>query len=372
VGGAETSISLMYEKLSKEADITCQYFSLAPKGVIAWRIIKQRLKNNLAIKVFPNFRYTVYSFGLLNRGYRYIFKQLLFYNIQKFNPDIVYLHSHMPSLKIFESFGLLDKVVLRMASGNSQFINISKDIISWKNIFNGIKAFNFLTTQNKSQFENFVNQIRFDSFFSKTFIVRDIGIDTDVFVKKYIKNLIHTRKIYVIGRLEGLPKRHELLLMAFEKAITEGNLNLSLNFIGEGFQRNELEEKVFNSKLSEKVRFLGFVERPNIPDTMNDSDFIFLASDSEGVSKSILEAMAMEKVIFASNIPENGFIEEGKTGFLVDNTEQAWMMAFRKAAEMEPCEIEKIGRNAREFILENFDAKKQAQIISKEFELLIN
>jgi glycosyltransferase involved in cell wall biosynthesis len=160
--------------------------------------------------------------------------------------------------------------------------------------------------------------------------------------------------------------------MAFEKAITEGNLNLSLNFIGEGFQRNELEEKVFNSKLSEKVRFLGFVERPNIPDTMNDSDFIFLASDSEGVSKSILEAMAMEKVIFASNIPENGFIEEGKTGFLVDNTEQAWMMAFRKAAEMEPCEIEKIGRNAREFILENFDAKKQAQIISKEFELLIN
>jgi glycosyltransferase involved in cell wall biosynthesis len=372
VGGAETSISLMFEKMGQHPYVLCRYFSLSPRGKKSWTVRKFGFGKKLNITVFPNFRYKIHTIGVLNRLYRYVFKRVFHTRVKKFNPDIIYLHSHMPSLKIFESLGMLDKLVVRMASGNAQFNSIKKDIHSWTNTYGGIKAFNFLNGQNQSQFERFANEIGWSAFFNRPSFIGDIGVDTDSFKNNATQTVDNKKRIYVIGRLEGLPKRPELLLSAFDRAVNKYKIDLSMNFIGDGFQRKELEEKVKNSNVFGKVFFLGFVKRQDIPETISEANFIFLASDSEGVSKSILEALAMKKVVFASDIPENGFIEDGKTGFLIENTEDAWLMAFKKAAEMNENEIKEIGHNARQFILEKFDANKEARVILSEFKKLLN
>ena len=96
-----------------------------------------------------------------------------------------------------------------------------------------------------------------------------------------------------------LPERRYVLLLA-----------------GDGPDRLMLEDIVRSMDLSDKVRFLGF--RSDMPDFLAGLDIFVSPSLWEGLSISLMEAMAAAKPIVTTAIPPNAeLIEHEVTGLLV-------------------------------------------------------
>src|SRR5262245_4477203 len=85
---------------------------------------------------------------------------------------------------------------------------------------------------------------------------------------------------------------------------------------GEGPERSRLEALASSLGVADRVRFLGF--QSDIPGFLSALDVFVTPTLREGLSISLLEAMAAAKPIVASSIPHNReVIEEGVTGLVV-------------------------------------------------------
>jgi len=85
---------------------------------------------------------------------------------------------------------------------------------------------------------------------------------------------------------------------------------------GQGPERWRLEALACSLGMADRVRFLGF--QSDIPGFLSALDVFVIPSLREGLSISLLEAMAAAKPIVASSIPNNReVIEDGVTGLVV-------------------------------------------------------
>ena len=110
-------------------------------------------------------------------------------------------------------------------------------------------------------------------------------------------------------------KGHEDLLRAASTAIQEAP-RLRLWLAGEGPLQGKLEASARAHGLEAGVQFLGF--RTDIPSLLHAADFFCLATQSEGLGSSILEAMSAGLPVVATRVggvPE--IVEDGVTGILV-------------------------------------------------------
>lgn len=120
--------------------------------------------------------------------------------------------------------------------------------------------------------------------------------------------------IGTIGRLSP-EKDHHTLLKAFS-IIVKSLENVNLVIVGDGILRKDLESYSLELGISEKVIFLGF--REDIPDILSIFDLFVLPSETEGVSLTLLEAMAGSKPVVATDVGGNPeVVSNGETGLLV-------------------------------------------------------
>lgn len=92
---------------------------------------------------------------------------------------------------------------------------------------------------------------------------------------------------------------------------------ISIVVAGNGPQKEELEQLVCSLNLQDRVYFLGFVQ--NIPSVLAMLDVFIISSLWEGLSISLLEAMASAKPIVATSIGPNAeLIDHELTGLLVE------------------------------------------------------
>lgn len=126
---------------------------------------------------------------------------------------------------------------------------------------------------------------------------------------------------FIITTIAALHPRKGLLFLLDAFAKVRENLgtrdSLKLVIIGEGPQKKILEQKIRKLKLKETVVLLGYQE--NIPKILKSSDLFVLPSLKEAFGLVLLEAMAAQLPIIASNvggIPE--IIEDQKSGMLVE------------------------------------------------------
>jgi glycosyltransferase involved in cell wall biosynthesis len=95
-----------------------------------------------------------------------------------------------------------------------------------------------------------------------------------------------------------------------------GDAPTMLLIAGEGPERSRLEALASSLGVADRVRFLGF--QRDIPGFLSALDVFVTPTLREGLSISLLEAMAAEKPIVASSIPQNReVIEDGVTGLVV-------------------------------------------------------
>ena len=100
------------------------------------------------------------------------------------------------------------------------------------------------------------------------------------------------------------------------KDVSEKAPNVVLLIVGEGNQSQILSEKAKALGIEDRVRFLGF--RKDIPSILSIFDIYVCSSLSEGLSLSILEAMAVSRPIIATDVGGNPeLVADGENGFLV-------------------------------------------------------
>jgi L-malate glycosyltransferase len=93
-----------------------------------------------------------------------------------------------------------------------------------------------------------------------------------------------------VGRLITR-KRIDWLIEAVSLAAKEG-LDVHLNVVGEGNLLAELQKKAAAMNLSDRVIFMGLVQRRQMPDVYRANDIFVMASQHEGMSNAMLEAIA--------------------------------------------------------------------------------
>lgn len=119
-----------------------------------------------------------------------------------------------------------------------------------------------------------------------------------------------------VARLD-LTKDTITLMRAFAAVtLPRRDPKLKLLIVGDGEERSRLEEFVKMLSLNRAVIFTGM--RRDVPQLLKAMDVFTLSSVSEGMPLTVLEAMAAQLPVVATEVgalPE--LVEEGKTGFLV-------------------------------------------------------
>jgi len=115
-----------------------------------------------------------------------------------------------------------------------------------------------------------------------------------------------------LGRLVPV-KGLKYLLLAM-KELQQEFPNTHLLIVGDGLQKAELER--ITQTLGIDASFVGW--KKDLLPYYETFDIFVLPSLQEGLSHSLLEAMAMKKPVIATNVGGNGdVIRHGKNGFLV-------------------------------------------------------
>ena len=120
-----------------------------------------------------------------------------------------------------------------------------------------------------------------------------------------------------VGRLQAV-KDQLTLVRAFAIARARGAAGERLRLIiaGDGPMRAEVEAEIRASGCAEAIWLAG--ERDDIPHVMRALDVFVLPSRAEGISNTILEAMASGLPVVATDVGGNGeLVVEGETGALV-------------------------------------------------------
>lgn len=133
-------------------------------------------------------------------------------------------------------------------------------------------------------------------------------VDIDAFRPDPAAGAVPGRVCY-IGRLH--PEKNLLALIEAVAGIAGAELVLA----GEGDQRAELEAAA--ARLGARVRFLGAVPHPKLPELIASSQAFCLPSLYEGHPKSIIEAMACGAAVVGTSVTGiREVVQDGVTGLL--------------------------------------------------------
>lgn len=127
-----------------------------------------------------------------------------------------------------------------------------------------------------------------------------------------------------VGRLQAV-KDQLTLVRAFAACLQqlgEHGKNLRLSVAGDGPLRRELEDEILSAGIGDRVWLAG--NRADVPDVMRACDLFVLPSRAEGISNTILEAMASGLPVIATDVGGNPeLIVPGQTGALVPAADSA-------------------------------------------------
>lgn len=124
------------------------------------------------------------------------------------------------------------------------------------------------------------------------------------------------KRIIAVGRLTE-QKNHKLLIDAFAE-FNKKFPDYVLNIYGRGELEQELQGQIKDLHLQDNVSLCGFCS--NIYDILGMGEMFVLSSDWEGISNTLLEALAMGIPTIATDCPVGGSrvcIKDGENGFII-------------------------------------------------------
>ncbi len=182
-------------------------------------------------------------------------------------------------------------------------------------------------------------------------------------------------RLFVIGTVGRLSpvKNQRLLVEAFARA---GRLapafapNMRLVIAGDGPDRSTIEREVAASGCAARVWMTG--SRDDVPALLAGLDLFVLPSLAEGISNTILEAMASGLAVLATRVGGNAeLVTAGSTGTLVASDDADAMAAAIVDYLIHPDRVDVQGANAREIAVARFSIDSMVGQYADLYERLI-
>lgn len=180
------------------------------------------------------------------------------------------------------------------------------------------------------------------------------GIDTEQF--KPGENQENEFKILCVSRIT---KRKGIKYLIDAMEILPKNI--ALEIIGEGDEKERLEKQVKNLKLENRIKFLGLLNHDSLPKIYQSASIFVLPSLNEGMSNTILEALASGLPIIATDTGgTKELVKNGENGFIV-KMKDAKDIAEKINILLNNQELQKTMSQESRKIAENLSWKKVSQ-----------
>lgn len=246
--------------------------------------------------------------------------------IKQFRPDVV--HAHMVHANIFAR---LNRIVCQ----------VPKLICTAHNSNEGGKArmLAYRFTNHLSDTNTNVSQEAADALINKGAFSKDElltvynGVDLRKFERtsenfQSYKNIVN---LIAIGRFND-QKDYSNLIHAIALLKENTSIDSKLIIVGDGELRPQIEALIERLDLIDDITLLG--KRSDIPQLLNQGDIFVLASKHEGLPTVVIEAMACECYVVATNCGGSAEIL-GDTGKLVPiKNSEALANALKEAIEL--------------------------------------
>ncbi|MDP3920511.1 MAG: glycosyltransferase [Candidatus Omnitrophota bacterium] len=171
--------------------------------------------------------------------------------------------------------------------------------------------------------------------------------------------------VTMVGRLK-YPKAPEVLLESMRKLATK-RPDLACLIVGDGPDAASLKKRVCDYGLEKNVQLLG--HRQDVRDILHASDLFVLSSYSEGLSLSVLEAMAQRLPIIATRAGGNTeIVADGTTGLLVTPGSESELTRAIESLLTDAERRQRLGNQAWERLQTHFDARSQAKKTERIFQ----
>ena len=185
------------------------------------------------------------------------------------------------------------------------------------------------------------------------------SIDLDFWKNKKIVK----RKFLTIGCVGNLNRvKNYIQLLTFLEKV---DFEFELNIVGQKLSTqinyfNKLKTNIylFNKKYNSKIFLRGRKSKDQIKKILNHTDLFILPSTTEGLSISLLEAMAMKCICLVSQNSNHSGIINKNNGFIFNLEERSFLDMLYKIKKLSKNQIEKITANARHTV-EKLQKNKQ-------------
>jgi glycosyltransferase involved in cell wall biosynthesis len=174
------------------------------------------------------------------------------------------------------------------------------------------------------------------------------GVDVDRFAGRDVDPAVRDGDgAPVVGSVGCLAARKDYPTLLEALALLKGRgRRFRAVLVGDGKERPDLERRVEELGLRERVHFLG--ERPDVERLLPGMDVFVLSSREEGIPNALLEAMAAARPAVATAVggtPE--VLEDGRTGWLVPPGDPRALAAALDMALTDRAEAERRGAAAQ-------------------------
>ena len=232
--------------------------------------------------------------------------------IKKIQPDIIHAHDNKATV-LCSFFGKKYKVISHI-HGNNKIMNTK----NFKTILFNLCSKNLFKII-------WVSDSSFDGYYFKNKVKEKSIILYNVVDQKAIEEKSKEYKcdeefdLIFLGRL-GYPKNPERLIDVIELVKQKKN-DIRVAIVGDGPDRNLVEEKIKEKKLNKNIKLFGFQSNPY--PILRNSKILIMTSIYEGTPMCALEAQALGKPIVAT--PVDGLkkiIKNDYNGYLSNNNNE--------------------------------------------------
>lgn len=196
------------------------------------------------------------------------------------------------------------------------------------------------------------------------------GVRTDVFRMNGAEN---NGPIHLIST-RGLKEHYNIdSIIRACKIIDDSGQRFKLTLAGEGPDRKRLEQLVMKLDLTSIITFSGFVDNSQLSELLNKAHIYVSMVSTDGVSVSLLEAMACGVFpIVTDNVANRLWIKDGENGLLVpEKNESILAEKILLAISKENLRIEAASKN-RVIVEQKADWKTNMKIIEKAYMELVS
>ncbi|MFV0444115.1 MAG: glycosyltransferase [Planctomycetaceae bacterium] len=175
--------------------------------------------------------------------------------------------------------------------------------------------------------------------FSRSEFLRQLGYPDDVKLVAYV------------GRLAPQKRVSDLIWAA--QLLRQADSRTRLLIVGDGPERDQLIHYAKQAEAADYVRFLG--HREDAASLLHLVDVFWLASDFEGLSNSLMEAMACGKPIVVSDIPPNReLVDHSVQGYRANIGDSVAFAQFTRKLFDDPALTARLGAAGRDRMTRDF------------------